>query len=267
MGVVRFWLRWVLIAALGAAVVFGGWAGWRLYRDSAIPAAPDVPGVARSPETGEARQAAEERMAARIDRLPELLPWAEALGQSAVDVCRTDYRGDLWNRGKWLPTACERSVNVYLAFDGSDVRARLSDLDRYLAAEGWRSSSSRWEGLVAADDYAHQPPADPTPEEVAEAAARPVDPSVEFESATKEAVRTELAVSVARPPGPELLATGEDYWYEKYGDRRYRNDEGQRSDYLAWRPVRPSEVTKQAEGRYVVVLGFTTRYAEQPETS
>ncbi|WP_049657781.1 hypothetical protein [Kitasatospora sp. MY 5-36] len=264
MGVVRFWLRWALIALLGVAVVFGGWAGWRFYRDTAIPAPPDVPGVARAPETEEARLAAERRMADRIDRLPELLPWAQGLGRSTVDVCRTDYHGGLFLRGLWLPVACERTVNVYLAFDGGDVRSRLADLDRYLDAEGWRSSQ-RWSGLVAADEYAHQPPADPTPEEVAEAAARPIAPSVEFRPATDEAVRTELAVSVSRPPGPELLTSGEDYWYEKYGGRRYRNDEGQRSEYLAWQPVRPSEVTGPAEGRYVVVLGFMTRYAEQQE--
>lgn len=259
---VRFWLRWVLIAVLGAAAVFGSWAGWRLYRATAIPAPPDVRAVAQAPDTGEARRAAEERMTGRIDRLPELLPWAQGLGRSTVDVCRTDYRGDLFDRGKWLPTACERTVNVYLAFDGGDVRSRLADLDGYLDGEGWRSSH-RWKGLVAADDYAHLPPDDPDPEEVAEAAARPVAPSVEYESATDEAVRTELAVSVARPPGPEALTSGEDHWYEKYGKRRYRNDEGQRSEYLTWQPVRPSEVIGSAEGRYVVVLGFTTRYAEK----
>ncbi|MFF2547411.1 hypothetical protein ACFVUY_33305 [Kitasatospora sp. NPDC058063] len=261
MDVVRFWLRWVMIAVLGTAVVFGGWAGWRLYRATAIPAAPDVPGLAQTAVTVEARRAAEERMADRIDRLPELLPWAQGLGRSTVDVCRTDYRGDLFSRGTWLPVACERTVNVYLAFDGGDVRSRLADLDRYLDGQGWRSSQ-RWNSLVAADEYDHQPPADPTPEEAAEAAARPIAPSVEFALATGEAVRTELAVNVTRPPGPELLTSGEDYWYEKYGSRRYRNDEGQRSAYLAWQPVRPSEVTKAAEGRYVAVLGFTTRYAQ-----
>ncbi|MEU1286858.1 hypothetical protein [Kitasatospora sp. NPDC005856] len=262
MGVVRFWLRWVMIAVLGLAVVFGGWAGWRLYRATAIPAPPDVPGLAQDPATGEARRVAEERMAGRIDRLPELLPWAQGLGRSTVDVCRTDYRGDLWARGKWLPVACERTVNVYLAFDGGDVRSRLADLDRYLDGQGWRSSQ-RWPGLVAADEYVHQPPADPTPEEVAEAAARPISPSVEFERAAGgEAVRTELGVSVALVPGPELLTFGEDYWYEEYGRRRYRNDEGQRSEYLTWQPVRPGEVTKSAEGRYVAVLCFTTRYAQ-----
>ncbi|MFJ6385475.1 hypothetical protein ACIQI7_36410 [Kitasatospora sp. NPDC092039] len=262
MDVVRFWLRWVLIAALAAAVVSVGWAGWRQYRDTAIPAPPDVPGLARDAATAEARRAAEERMAGRIDLLPELLPWAQGLARSTVDVCRTDYRGDLFARGKWLPTACERTVNVYLAFDGSDVRSRLADLDRYLDGQGWLSSQ-RWKGLVEADEYDHQPPADPTPEEVAEAAARPVSPSVEFELSTDEAVRTELYVSVARAPGPELLTSGEDYWYEKYGGRRYRNDEGQRSEYLAWQPVRPGEVTRPAEGRYVAVLGFTTRYAQE----
>ncbi|MFG2909940.1 hypothetical protein ACGF13_33400 [Kitasatospora sp. NPDC048286] len=265
MGVVRFWLRWVLVAVLGAAVVFGSWAGWRLYRDTAIPAPPDVPGLARAADTAEARRAAEGRMADRIDRLPELLPWAQGLGRSTVDVCRTDYRGDLWIRGKWLPTACERTVNVYLAFDGADVRARLADLDGYLDGQGWRSAQ-RWKGLVAADEYDHLPPADPAPEEAQEAAARPITPSVEFEAATDEAVRTELVVSVARPPGPERLTSGEDYWYEKYGSRRYRNDEGQRSEYLTWQPVRPSEVTRAAEGRYVVVLGFTTRYTEKHGT-
>lgn len=262
MGVVRFWLRWVLIAVLGVAVVFGGWAGWRHYRTTAIAAPPDVQGLAQAPETTQARRAAEERMAGRIDRMPELLPWAQVLGRSTVDVCRTDYRGDLWIRGKWLPVACERTVNVYLAFDGSDIRSRLADLDRYLAGQGWQSSQ-RWAGLVAADQYAHQPPADPTPEEVAEAAARPIAPSVEFELSTGEAVRTALEVSVTRPPGPELLTSGEDYWYEKYGSRRYRNDEGQRSEYLTWQPVRPSEVTGPAEGRYVAVLGFTTRYVQK----
>ncbi|MFI2610673.1 hypothetical protein [Kitasatospora sp. NPDC018619] len=262
----RVWLRWALVAVLGAAFLGGGWAGWRHYRDTAIPPAPDVHGLARAPETEGARRAAGERMAERIGRIPELLPWAQGLGNSTVDVCRTDYRGDLFVRGKWLPAACERTVNVYLAFDGADVRARLADLDRYLEGEGWRSTQV-WSGLVAADDYAHQPPADPTPEEVAEAAARPIDPSVEFRQAADEAVRTELAVSVARYPGPELLTSGEDHWYEKYGERRYRNDEGQRSEYLAWQPVRPGEVTGPAEGRYVAVLGFTTRYAQQPEPS
>ncbi|MET8545685.1 hypothetical protein ABZW03_34365 [Kitasatospora sp. NPDC004799] len=261
MDVVRFWLRWVLIAVLGAVVVLCGWAGWRNYRDTAIPAPPDVPGLARDAATGEARRTAEERMAGRVDRLPELLPWAQGLGRSTVDVCRTDYRGDLFARGKWLPVACERTVNVYLAFDGGDVRARLADLDRYLEGQGWLSSA-RWKGLVAADEYDHQPPADPTPEEVAAAAARPIAPSVEFGLSTGEAVRTELAVSVAPPPGPELLTSGEDYWFEKYGGRRYRNDEGQRSEYLTWQPVRPGEVTAAAGGRYVAVLGFTTRYLQ-----
>ncbi|MFJ6620967.1 hypothetical protein ACIQOW_25745 [Kitasatospora sp. NPDC091335] len=259
----RFWLRAVLTVVLGVAVVGAGSLGWRSYLATAIPAAPDVPGLAQAPETGEARRAAAQRMDGRIDRLPELLPWAQALGRSTVDVCRTDYRSDMWSGGRWLPTACERTVNVYLAFDDGDVRSRLAEVDRYLGAEGWQNHQS-WQGLVAADEDAHRPPADPAPGEVEAAAARPITPSVTLTPSAEAEAGAELAVSVAPAPDPELLRSGEDSWYERHGSRRYRNDEGQRAEYLTWEPLRPSEVTRPAEGRYVLLLGFTTRYLGEP---
>ncbi|MGW2377295.1 hypothetical protein [Kitasatospora sp. NPDC001683] len=254
----------VLFAVPVVLVAGVGLLWWGIHSATAIPDPPDVPGLAKSPETVEARRTATELMDGQVGKLPELLPWAEKLGSSTVDVCQSEHRTNmvaLMSPGVWSPAACQRTVNVYLAFDGSDVRARLADLDRYLDAQGWRSADL-WKGLVAADQYAHQTSRDATPEEVAQAAARPIAPSVRFNLRAGRAVRTELRVDVGKAPS-HYMEPGEDDWYQEHGTRQYRNDDEHRSEYLTWQPVRPNEVMKPAEGRYVVVLGFTTRYAEE----
>ncbi|MFI9364287.1 hypothetical protein ACIG5E_25020 [Kitasatospora sp. NPDC053057] len=261
---VRRFLTVVLFAVPVVLVSGVGLVWWGIRSATAIPDPPDVPGLAKAPETVEARRAATELTDGQVGRLPELLPWAEKLGSSTVDVCQSEHRGNmvaLMSPGAWSPAACGRTVNVYLAFDGGDVRARLADLDRYLDAQGWRSADM-WKGLVAADQYAHQTSRDATPEEVAKAAARPIAPSVGFIRSEGKAVRTELRVEVGEG-SRSYRETGEDAWYQDHGTRRYRNDDEHRSEYLSWQPVRPADVLKPAEGRYVVLLGFTTTYAEE----
>ncbi|MFB7470135.1 hypothetical protein [Kitasatospora sp. NPDC056184] len=251
----------MLVALLVVLVALAGWMLWSIHRAFATPDPPDLRALVKAPATAEARRAAERDTDGRIARLPELLPWVERLGTSTVDVCWTEVESAMWGRGNWTAPTCERTVKLYLALDTTDIRTRLADLDRYLDAEGWQGVDDGRGSLIAADDYAHSPGGDTSPERLAEAAARPIAPSVRFGRPAAEPVRTSLDVDVARMTGRMSLPPGEDSWYAEYGTRRHRNDDRARSEYLTWQPLRPMEVLKPAEGRYAAVLGFTTRYA------
>ncbi|MFE6866669.1 hypothetical protein ACFVFS_08935 [Kitasatospora sp. NPDC057692] len=255
-------VRRVLIALLVLAAAPAGWMLWSLHSLFSTPDPPDLRALTKAPATVEARRAAEQDTGGRIARLPELLPWAERLGMSTVDVCWTEVERASFGRAYWTPPGCERTVTLYLALDTTDIRTRLADLDRYLDAEGWQSDDYQWKSLIAADDYAHSPGGDPSPERLAEAAARPIAPSVRYRQPSAGA-RTALSVDVSQTTRPLNVSTGEDTWYAEHGTRNHRNDDRARAEYLTWQPLRPMEVLKPAGGRYVAVLGFSTRYAQE----
>ena len=148
---------------------------------------PDVAKAARSASARAADQALTARMDDRMDQVRGALPWATYLGTTVADVCSThSATASFMARQTWTPVTCTRTSTVYEAFDG-DFKQRLSQLDAALGAAGWRpewggmpNKAGQEPGLVAAFDYAHQPPGDPSPSEVAEAAARPNMVNLEY---------------------------------------------------------------------------------------
>ncbi|MCX4751327.1 hypothetical protein OG455_38500 [Kitasatospora sp. NBC_01287] len=162
----------VLLALVGALI---GWVYLSLRPDPM----PNVTKAAHSPTARAADQLITPQMDAQLAGLKAALPWATPLGTGVSDLCRTVVNPtgeDFLARETWSPVTCGRTVTLYAAFDG-DLTARLGQLDTALGAAGWQpqnlSNRPGDHGLTGQLAYLHRPPDDPTPAEVAAAAARP----------------------------------------------------------------------------------------------
>jgi len=142
---------------------------------------PDVGKAARSATAETADQAVTAQVDDRIGRLRTALPWATYLGTAVADVCSTEEKpiAFVGVHESWLPVTCTRTDTLYEAFDG-DFRQHLAELDTVLADAGWRPGDltlvprrGGTPGLAAYFDRMHEPPRDPSPSEIARAAAEP----------------------------------------------------------------------------------------------
>ncbi|GAA1982983.1 hypothetical protein [Kitasatospora viridis] len=124
-----------VLACLGAVLLLVGWVGWWAYH-LVRPSPPDVAAVARASGTRALGQSAASLTDRQIGSLKNGLGWAEAGGTAVVDECGADLGRGLGPFSYWGPVTCGRSVTLYLGFDG-ELRDRLADIDRVVAALGW----------------------------------------------------------------------------------------------------------------------------------
>lgn len=173
-------LRGCAITAGALIALIVGAAFWYFHSLEPGPQ-PDVAKAARSATAAAADQAVTAQVDDRIGRLRAALPWAAYLGTAVSDVCSTEEKpiAAIGAKESWLPVTCTRTDTVYEAFDG-DFRQRLAQLDTVLDTAGWRladpnPSQVRGDrpGLLSQVDYMHELSPDPSPSEIARAAAEP----------------------------------------------------------------------------------------------
>lgn len=168
----------IIAGSLIALVV--GVALWYVHSLGPGPQ-PNVGKAARSATAEAADQAVAAQVDDRIGRLRAALPWATYLGTAVADMCSTEEKpvAAFGAQESWLPVTCTRTDTLYEAFDG-DFRQHLAELDTVLAAAGWRPGDvtllprrGGTPGLAASFDRMHEPARDPTPAQIAQAAAEP----------------------------------------------------------------------------------------------
>lgn len=252
--------RVILVTVIAVVVL----AVWSISRIFSPPTPPDVDAQANAPGTRVADQGAEAQADYQLKQLRAQTSWADQLGRSVVDLCRSGLiSGSFGSWGSWSPVSCQRTTIVYLAFDG-DVQQRLAELDQTLDALGWQSRNPQ-QGLVAQDRYMHQPPYGADPAQSAQAEARPTDISVDYVS--RQAATAALSVEVSQTPSILVLPGSWDDWSSAHSPdgRPYQNDQFDRVVYVTWQPVNAPALVRTTAHRYIAAFDFGTTYYTQPQ--
>lgn len=220
-------LRVVLVTV----VVVVGLVVWSIIRALSPPSPPDVSAQANASGTRGADQRAAALMDSQLQQLRARTPWADQLGRSVVDLCRTRLMS-AGVGGSWSPVSCQRTTTLYLAFDGQKSQ-RLAELDQILDAQGWQSPEQQ---------------------------GRPTVLSVFYTS--RHAARADLMVGVSQVPHVPI-----DDWVDWPGSagKPYQNDDLDRVVYLTWQPVNTQALVQATAHRYVAAFAFRSTYYAQPQ--
>jgi len=242
---------------------------------------PDVGKAARSATAETADQAVTAQVDDRIGRLRTALPWATYLGTAVADVCSTEEKpiAFVGVHESWLPVTCTRTDTLYEAFDG-DFRQHLAELDTVLADAGWRPGDltlvprrGGTPGLAAYFDRMHEPPRDPSPSEIARAAAEPNAASMFYtvpitrDYTPPAAANAPVAdhptrgrVEVTQAPRVPSLDGG-----QNAHDTMLRYPSVKTSYYRTWQPYSPAQVAAAypAHGA-VIAIELDVSYGTSP---
>ncbi|MFJ9610817.1 hypothetical protein ACIRS1_31200 [Kitasatospora sp. NPDC101176] len=246
-----------------------GLAAW-IYLSLRPEPQPDVAKAAQSVTARAADRALTAQADRQLDQVRAALPWAIYLGTTVADSCSTGWvdHGLALTRRTWTPVTCSRTTTVYEAFDG-DLPSRLAELDTVLATAGWHPDRTgapldreEHPGLVAALDYAHRPPDDPTPAQVAEAAARPNAATVQYAvpisfdfvppASAKATARQGGTVDVAQAPYLPALDDG-----TAAHDVMLKYPSVKTSYYVDWRQYGHSQLAAAAYPAHGAVLAIS----------
>lgn len=229
---------------------------------------PDVAAFADSAAARSARAGAARAASADLGALTSALPWAEPLGTSVSDDCRSDESGgSIGSRSSWSAVTCLRSTVAYVAFDG-DIGSRLRALDSALATQGWRGGT-----LTAAAASAYRTALPPSP------SAASSSPGVTPTGWGR------ISVSYGRSPGPagvfgpaprlQVSVAGAPYDpradtrdFQLFGSRP-QLDPGGKIVHVTWQPLPANAVAGSAVAAhgYVAAFSLVSRYidASSPE--
>ncbi|MFI0942944.1 hypothetical protein [Streptomyces sp. NPDC021020] len=237
-----------------AVLLYGMWE----FREQTKPVAPpDVAAFAHSPAARTADAAAARSASADLGALASALPWAEPLGTSVSDLCRSRPSGSVvGSRGNWSLVECVRFTVAYVAFDG-DVRARLRVIDSAVAAQGWEGGSTLTES--AADPNRTTPLPSPSTAPPGWGRISVVDARPPYQPTGNDA-DPHLRVSVAGAPDDPEADTGG--FQDGVGSQRYK-DRG--TFYVTWQPLSTHAVAQAAFAahHYVAAFSVVTRYIVQ----
>lgn len=258
------------VAACGVACALILWVLWGVHRSWNNPP-PDVGAFAHSADTRAADAAAARTSSVRLTNLTSALPWAQPLGTSVADSCRTENQNSFMGPALWAPITCARSSVLYLAFDG-DIRARLHQLDAVLAEQGWVASDyAAANTLTAMATRLSLAGGDPSPAMSQQGSTkppgtRPTCLSMNYRPASQErelghgGLGVRLRASVTERPCPPLADTGD---IQIHG--RPEQDAADGTVYLAWHPLSADAVSRSAHAthRYVAAFSLIDSYAAQ----
>lgn len=205
------------------------------------PAPPDVAAQANAPATRADDGFATARIDSQLTRLAADTSWADQLGTSVVDLCRSQFMAGWFGPDHWQSVLCQRITTVYLAFDG-DIKQRVADLRQTVSALG-----QHWSPFV--EDTSLQPPID-----------------VDLEYASASAAHADLTVRVGQvseaDPGAVSVNSWDDPSSRPPATRPFADEA---PVYLTWHPVNAPALVRATTHRYVADFSFVTTYYTQPQ--
>ncbi|MFI0898095.1 hypothetical protein [Streptomyces sp. NPDC020983] len=238
---------------------------WYIHEQLKPPAPPDVAAFAHSAAARTAEAGAARAASADLAALTSAVPWAEPVGTSVSDVCRSVVSSAMFgSRARWSSTGCTRSTVAYVAFDG-DIGSRLRSLDAVLGAQGWTGEGAPPATLARA---AAGDPAAPAPSPGG-ASSSPGAPSpgwgrvsVLYTARPSAAIGDDtspyLRVSVAGAPYDPQAITGD----QQSAGSPPRRDTDQATVYVSWQPLSTHAVAQSAFAahRYVAAFSLVAHY-------